>query len=322
MTREQIAQAVESTRVTDAVGKSGAALSRVTLPDGQRLIVKRYDPEHDIVMRLSEDTRGREVEMWLRGDLSKLPPEVGHAIVGGWFEDGTGVLVMRDLGRAALQWEDRLDADRCRSALHAVAALHRAFHGVPPAGLLGLEPLLGMFEPRRIGQYVALSPLAGAALRGWEYFPDFVPADLAEPLMGLCQDSSRLAAALTTCTPTLIHGDLATVNMAFTDDGVTLIDWGMAAAAPGAVDIGRFLAGCAQVLDLEPDGLLALYREETADLFDPRALRLGLLAGLVWLGWNKALDVVEHPDPAVRERERRGLVWWTDRAREALEAGL
>jgi hypothetical protein len=111
--------------------------------------------------------------------------------------------------------------------------------------------------------------------------------------------------------------------MAFEDDDhLTVIDWGMATVAPGAVDIGRFLAGCAHVLDIDRDAFLAMYREEAGDLHDEAATRLGLLTGLVWLGWNKALDIVEHPDEGVREREKAALPWWLDRAREALDADL
>ena len=69
-----------------------------------------------------------------------------------------------------------------------------------------------------------------------------------------------------------------------------------------------------------------MYREEAGDVYDEAATRLGLLAGLVWLGWNKALDIVEHPHEDVREREKAALPWWLDRAREgsrhrALERG-
>ena len=53
-----------------------------------------------------------------------------------------------------------------------------------------------------------------------------------------------------------------------------------------------------------------------------RATRLGVLSGLVWLGWNKVLDIVDHPNEDVREREKAALPWWLDRAREALDTGL
>ena len=70
------------------------------------------------------------------------------------------------------------------------------------------------------------------------------------------------------------------------------------------------------------DDLVALHRESAGAAYDDAALRLGLLAGIVWLGWNKALDIVEHPDPAVRERERAALPWWLHQAELALGTGL
>jgi hypothetical protein len=47
-----------------------------------------------------------------------------------------------------------------------------------------------------------------------------------------------------------------------------------------------------------------------------------LLAGLVWLGWNKALDAAANPDPAIREREAADLDWWVGRAWTALGQGV
>ena len=98
-------------------------------------------------------------------------------------------------------------------------------------------------------------------------------------------------------------------------------------------DIGRLLAGCAQLFGpvgraesstivARLDDLLALQREVAGAAYDEDAMRLGLLAGIAWLGWNKALDVVEHPDPVVRERERAALPWWLRQAELALETGL
>ena len=62
--------------------------------------------------------------------------------------------------------------------------------------------------------------------------------------------------------------------------------------------------------------------EPTRRLSRRTVLRLGLLAGITWLGWNKALDIVEHPDPVVRERERAALPWWLHQAELALGTGL
>jgi hypothetical protein len=51
-------------------------------------------------------------------------------------------------------------------------------------------------------------------------------------------------------------------------------------------------------------------------------MRLALLTGLMWLGWNKAMDSVEHPDLTTRAREGEDLDWWVTKARVALDEGL
>ena len=306
----------------DSDGKSGATLQRAVLEDGRSVIVKKFDPEVDLVMRITGDTRGREVEMWESGIFDRLPADVGHAIIGGWFgDDGLGVLVMRDLGDTVYGWQTQVTPDRCRTMLRSVTSLHRTFLGQPPDGLAPLDAVVGLFEPDRIRPY-GEEELIGYALRGWEIWADLVTDEVGESVLALAQDTAPLTSALSQRPTTMIHSDLATVNMALDDDHLTLIDWGIATAAPGALDIGRFLAGCAHVLDVDNDSFLAMYHEEAGDAYDEAATRLGLLAGLVWLGWNKALDIVDHPHEEVREREKAALPWWLDRAREALDTGL
>jgi len=304
-------------------GRSGALLERVRLADGSSVVVKRFDPTTDLVMQLVGDTRGREVELWQSGFFQRLPEGVGHAVLGGWFDDdGLGVLVMRDLGNAVLTWDDRVSAAETRILLESVARLH-AWPGALPARLTSLDEILGIFEPRRIRPYAGAA-LVDAALRGWELWPEVVPGELGERVLALGLDSAPLVAACRQLPPSVLHGDLSTVNLAFEPDRpgtITLIDWGLAAAGPAAIDLGRLLAGCAHIFDLGLDELLALHREVTGPS-DDAELRIGLLSGLVWLGWNKALDIAEHPDPAVRDRERRNLDWWLHQAELAFETGL
>ena len=50
-------------------GRSGAALQRVSLADGRRVVVKHYDPGADLVMQMIGDDHGREVEIFLSGVL-------------------------------------------------------------------------------------------------------------------------------------------------------------------------------------------------------------------------------------------------------------
>ncbi len=306
-------------------GRSGATLERVTLADGTTVIVKRFDPQVDLVMRLTGDDHGREVRMFRRGVLDGLPPTVRHAALGGWYEEDAGVLVMRDLGDAVLTWKSVVTPEQTRTMIRAVADLHRAYLGAPPDGLTPLETIVRSFEPRRIQPYVG-DVLIDYALRGWEVWPDVAPGEVGERVLALAQDTAPVARALGSLPATFLHGDLATVNMAFEPDHpgcLTLVDWGMATAGPGALDIGRLVAGCAHLFDIAgPDDLLGLYREAAGPAYDEDAMRIGLLAGLVWLGWNKSLDIVDHPDPAVRERERAALPWWLRQAELALGTGL
>src|SRR5204863_5497641 len=124
----------------------------------------------DMVMRLSGDTRGREVDFFERGVLDRLPLTVLHPVIDGWYDaDGLGVLVMRDLGDAVLTWESVVTREQARTMFGAVADLHAAFLGSPPDGLTPLGSVLCLFEPERIRPY-ADEPLVDFALRGWEYW--------------------------------------------------------------------------------------------------------------------------------------------------------
>jgi hypothetical protein len=316
----ELVEAADRQALAENDGKSGATLERAVLQDGRRVVVKHFDADADLVMRILGDDHGFEVDMWVNGVFGRLPDDVGHPVLDGWFDDeGLGVLVMRDLGDAVYGWQTRVTADRCRIMLRSVASLHRTFHEDPPPNLAPLDSVIGLFEPARLRPYTD-EPLVGYALRGWEHWAELVTDEVGTAVLALAQDTTPLTAALRRCTPTMVHGDLATVNMAFEDDHLTLIDWGLSVGAPGALDIGRFLAGCAHVLDVDKDTFLAMYREEAGDHHDEVATNLGLLAGLVWLGWNKTLDIAEHPDADVRERERAALPWWLDRARAGLDA--
>ncbi len=307
-------------------GRSGAKLERAVLADGSRVVIKHFDPAADLVMRICGDDHGREVEIFRQGTLDGLPATVLHPVVDGWYdEEGHGVLVMRDLGDAVLSWRSIVSKEQATTMFGAVADLHRTFLGKAPEGLTPLDLVLSMFEPGRIQPYAG-EQLIEYALRGWEYWPEVAPGEVGERVLALAQDTAPLTAACESLPATLLHGDLATVNMALEPDlpgCLTLIDWGTATVGPAELDFGRLLAGCAhQFAPASHDDLVALQREIAGPAYDDAAMRLGLLAGITWLGWNKALDIVEHPDPAVRERERAALVWWLDQAALAFESGL
>jgi hypothetical protein len=316
-----LADAVERIAITEHTGLSGAAIERVRLADGRSLIVKRFNPASDVTLWMTGGEVGWEHVLWQSGALHQLPVGVNHAIVDTWVEDGDTVIVMRDLGGAVLTWDDHLDATRCAWLTERVGRLHRHFLAHPPEGLAPLDRVLNIFAPTRLQERSAEVELLRLAIRGWEIFADIVPGDVAEPVLGLLDDIEPLASALLSRPVTLVHGDLATVNMAVELDDLVLIDWAMPTAAPGALDITRFIAGCSSVVDLSREEMLGVYRRAAGPAYDETAMRLALLASLAWLGWNKALDAAEHPDPATRARELADLDWWVMEARKTFESG-
>jgi len=319
---ELLRDAVERRAVSGHEGKSGAGLERVRLADGRALVVKWVQPGADFTLDLTGGGPGREYLLWRDGVLDRLPDGVGHAVVDAWLEGDTTVVVMQDLGAAVLTWEDHLPPERAFWVVDRLAALHRGFLGSPPAGLAPLDLVLSLFAPRRVRAVVeAGNELMSLVCRGWEIFAETVASDVAEPVLGLLDDPRPLAAALARGPLTLAHGDAATVNMAFEEDDLVLLDWSMPTAAPGALDVARLVAGCASVMDPTREQLLAAYRDAAGPAADERSVQLALLSGLVWLGWNKALDAAEHSDPAIRQREKADLDWWVRAARTTLESG-
>jgi hypothetical protein len=307
------------------VGKSGATLERVRLDDGRSLVLKRLTPRDDLVMAVTRDRVGREFVLWRSGVLDRLPGGVGHAVLDGWVKKDGAVLVLRDLGDAVLTWDDRVDTRRCQWMLERLARLHTAFLDQPlePGAATPPEELVALFAPRLMVPHgVGGNPLVAASMRGWELFPGLVPGDVADAVLGLLEHPRPLVTALRNRPCTLVHGDLATVNMAVEDDTLVLIDWGLCAHLPGAMDVARFVAGCSSVVEPSREEVLQGYAEAAGPAYDEAAMRLSLLAALVWLGWNKALDAVEHPDPEKREREREDLAWWVREAQTTLAAGL
>jgi len=317
---EVLAAAVERVPVEEHDGRSGASLERLRLGDGTRLVVKRTCRRTDLTMRLSGDDTGRELDLWAGGVLEELPSGVGHAVVGAWYDGDDAVLVMRDLADAVVTWDTPIGRADCRRIFAAAASLHDRFAGRKVDGLCSLDRRLSLFAPRTLRTVApGEHPLVDVALVGWERFADLVPADVSAAVSALHGDPGPLLGALTARGTTLTHGDLWLVNTAFEDGQVTLLDWSLATAAPGAFDFATFLMGASAVA-VARDNLLDDIRQAQGGGYDDTALRLALLAALVDLGWNKALDATSDDD-AVRRRETAELDWWVAQARHALDLG-
>lgn len=317
--------AVECQALEGHDGRSGARLERVQLPDGSSLIVKRMAPGSDILMRMTSDPTGRELALWRAGVLDRLPDGVDHAILEGWQErDGTVVIVMRDLGRAVLGWHRHVSRRECRTLLGSITAVHAAYAEVA-ASIPLLCPLasrLRMLWPGTMAQEVdGDHPLPRLVVRGWELFADLVPGDVADVIGWVHEDVARLSGPLSTCTLSLVHGDFWLVNVALEDGCVVLLDWGAASLAPPAFDLACFLVGNATHVDAPREMIIDDFVTLSADLHDDRALKLCLVAALAELGWNKALDIVDHPDAVARGIARDELDWWTAAVRRVADEG-
>ena len=141
------------------------------------------------------------------------------------------------------------------------------------------------------------------------------------PDLALPYGPGALADAIQARPTTLVHGELATIDVAVSDGELTPLDLAVPADAPGALDIARFVAGCSSVVDASREEIIADYAAVAGPAYDEIAMRLSLLSALVWLGWNKALDAAEHPDPVVRKREKEDLDWWIEQSRLTLGSG-
>ena len=298
-------------------GRSGAVLERVVLDDGTRLVVKTAAPGTDLPGAATGDP-GRELWLWSTGILGRLPPGAGHAIVDGWETgDGTIITVMRDLGDAVVGRRGPITRSRCRRILGAAAAVHRRFAGQHVARLCPLERRLTLFSPRGIAAAGGDNQLAALVARGWEYFAEIAPPDIVAEVFAVFDDPEPLANELRRGGSTLIHGDLWLVNVALPPRGVVLLDWGLATEAPAAVELASFLAGNASSVHATREQIIDDFRDLSGGLHHEPTLRLAMLAGLVELGWNKALDIAENPK--IAERERADLAWWVTQARVALD---
>ena len=301
-------------------GRSGARLERVHLSGGTRLIVKSTLPGADLGMVVSGDRDGRELRLWRAGHLDELPDAVGHAILDGWKEDdGRIVTVMRDLGDSVITWDRRLSHSDCRRILAAMAGLHKRFAGRSPGELCPLETYLTGLAP---GTVVSLAggpnPLPALIGRGWQRAAELLPADVMAALEDTFADPTPLAHALRAEGTTWVHGDLWPVNIALEPHRVTFLDWGLGVDGPPALDLATFVAGGWSISEPARDQLIEDFRR-TGGVAGASVLARSLFGVFAMYAWNKALDAAEHPDHAIRARERADLQWWVDRARVAMD---
>jgi len=298
---------------------SGATLERGKLLNGRPIVVKRSAPGADLFQSLLGHRVSLEYRLWEAGVLDRLPSGVGSAVIGGWIDgDGATTLVMDDLGDEILGWDHAFGADDAHRLVTRVHEMHEA-HTELPIATTPLEHVVGTFAPARIRSVAPGAPLLAVVERGWEAFGAFCPPGVRSAVTELVDYPAPLVCALAARPSTFCHGDVAAVNMAWRGDRLVLIDWGQAFVGPPTLDIARFLPSGLRIAAVDRDWLIDEYARVAGDRYDAVAMRLALLATLVWFGWSKSLDAAEHPDPTRRAVEVNGLAWWCARAADALE---
>ena len=300
-------------------GWSGNRIDRLVLADGRALIAKRIVPGSDWLGRASRDP-GREALLFADGVFDRLPATVDHAVVAAEPEGDAWWVVMRDVSAELLDDSTPLTRDENRLVLTRAAELWGEFWGEEVPHLSTLADRLECASPaisERERDGVDILPKQFEA--AWEAFREAVDGDVAEAVLGLVDDVTPLASALTARGTTLTHGDLRDENIALPGGRLVLLDWGLATQGHPAADLAWYMVHDVWRIEASHDEVVDDFRHALGERDDPAALELGLISGLVQYGWIFGHSAVVHTDPGEREWARTELNWWVPRVRHALE---
>ena len=297
----------------ESVGKSGASLDRVTI-DGDPYVVKYLDPAVDWTIRIAQVPATAPVEVWRRGLLHALPPEIDNPIVGVASLGDKAVLLMRDVSAWLVPGgDDPIATSQHQGFLDHMASMHAHFWEsteaidvvTPERRYLELSPAMAQAEAELGSDHLVPQLVA----RGWPLFGEVAPR-AAEVVLPLAHDPRPLVAALADTPQTFIHGNWKLDNLGTHDDGRTILfDWELPGRGAPLADVAWYLAINCRRLPISKEQTLEVYRDalhrrgvDTRDWWD-RQLGLGLLGALVQFGWEKALGGYDDE-----------LAWWEQRA--------
>jgi aminoglycoside phosphotransferase (APT) family kinase protein len=291
-------------------GYSGAALTRLTRPDGTSFVVKRMSLDRDWVMRSTDDGACREAHI-ASAELD-LGPQIATPTLGAARDGGEYAILMRNISDDLLP-PGMIAHDQLGRIIEAIAALHRT--KIPGAAIpwcpLGRRMTLLTPAGGRIAQQYG-APVARDILEGWRLFDRHATPAAREVIHALFSDARPLLTALRKLPAAFLHGDLKLDNIGIAQNGcVWLIDWAMTLVAPPAGELGWFLAINSRRIPVSLAEAMEMYAAEARIPATLRPMHDGLTAvcGLLLRGWRKGLDAGEGlPDE---------LRWWCERVEAA-----
>jgi hypothetical protein len=302
-----------------STGWSGNLLERLVLADGRRLIAKRIVPGANWIDLHTKD-EGREALLYTSGVLGRMPHAIDHAVLAAERDGDAWWVVMRDVSASLLPDGKRLTRDEHRRILEAANVMWEEFWGEPVPHLCSLHDCFHLFSPAIAdAERDSLDLLPKQYEAFWEAFAQAVDRDVAQPVLALLEDPAPLVAELDACGTTLIHADIRDEQIGLDGDRLILLDWGRATQGHPVVDFFWSICHNGWRIDATHDELVEDFRRARGERDDPRAVDLGVIAGLVMYGWVFGHSAAYHPDPAEREWARHELGWWVPRARRALE---
>ncbi|MFI5292404.1 MAG: phosphotransferase family protein [Candidatus Limnocylindrales bacterium] len=343
-------------------GWSGSTLTALDRGD-TRFILKRTSPEADWIVRATRDIGLREG--FIAGTGLRLAEPLVAPYLGAGSDGPSIAMLMPDLTNELIAW-DRPGHDPVVGPAtldHVIEAI-AGLHAMPWADYRPTTPdwgwpwcplrerLLLLTRPSAEGYRAEGLAVGDRFLAGWDAFDRLAPLEARTLIAGLSEDPAPLLEALGRLPATGIHGDLKLANVALLDDGrVGLIDWQMMTLAPVAVELAWMLVSNSASLPLEPEAVMARYRE-TAARTARSSLRLGArfadgdpagtssltlpprgpertigdwdaqrdltwIVGLLLRGWRKALDAEADVVLGSGVRATHDLAWWSAQAVES-----
>ncbi len=282
--------------------------------------MKRIVPGGDWLARFTGDG-GREGILFSDGHMSRFGERLDPAIREALFDGEAWWLAMDDVSGYLFGDAGRISREQSAQILAAMAGVWDEFWGEEvEAACTCLDRQLavgpGVSESERDGVDLLPKQLETT----WEAFAEAVDPDVGEAILAMAWEPGGLVSALESRGTTLIHGDLRDEQLGIDGDRVIAIDWGLAANAHPAYELGWYMMHCGWRIDAGHEQIVDDFRTAMGERDDPRALELGLISGLAQYGWILGNSVLIHPDPAERAWAQQELSWWIPRVRQALEA--